>query len=61
MQEAHEKCVTHNALFIKEEGNTSQVNQAYDQKVAKGDKMCMQAAIDMLSPAIRLKKITNST
>ena len=42
-------------LVIKEEGDTSQVNQVYDQQVAKDDKMHMRAAVDALSPALGLK------
>lgn len=42
-----------NALIevIKEEGDTSQVNQAYDQSVAKEDKKHISAASSSVSPS----------
>jgi len=38
VESAHECFAEHKILVIKEEGDTSQVNQAYDQFVAKDDK-----------------------
>jgi hypothetical protein len=39
-----------NALIevVKEEGDTSQVNQAYDQSVAKEDKKIIGRALDLV-------------
>ena len=55
VQEAHEIFEMHKMLFIKQEGGASQVNQAYDQKVANDDKIHMHAAVDALSLVIGLK------
>ena len=51
----HEIFSRNKMLVIKEEGDTSQVNQAYDQQVAKDDKTHMRAAVDALSPALGMK------
>jgi hypothetical protein len=37
-----------NITIIKEEGDTSQVNQAYDQSVAKEDKKVIRESLDIL-------------
>jgi hypothetical protein len=37
-----------NITIIKEEGDTSQVNQAYNQSVAKEDKMVIRESLDIL-------------
>jgi len=42
----------HKIWIIKEEGDTSQVNQAYDQAVAKADKDLMRAALALLRPQL---------
>ena len=40
-------------LILKEEGDTSHINQAYDQSVAKNDKAGMRANLDLIRPHIR--------
>ena len=42
-------------LVIKEEGDTSNVNQACDQQVVKDDKTTMHAAVDALAPTLGIK------
>ena len=49
---AHEIFVELKIMFIKEEGDTSHVCQAYDQQAAKDDKTHMRAALNMLNPVI---------
>jgi hypothetical protein len=43
-------------LLLKEEGDASHVNQAYDQKVAKDDKVSMRAALSYLRATEKLSK-----
>ena len=46
--EAMEIYAKHKILLVKEEGDTSHVCQAYDQKVAKDDKATMRACLSFL-------------
>jgi hypothetical protein len=39
---------------VKEEGDTSQVNQAYDQSVAKEDKKLIGTALDLVRSSRKL-------
>jgi hypothetical protein len=50
--DSHEIFSAHKILVIKEEGDTSHVNQAYDQQVAKDDKTLMRAAINAVAPKL---------
>ena len=45
----------HKILVIKEEGDTSNVNQACDQQVVKDDKTTIHAAVDELAPTLGIK------
>ena len=47
----------HNILVIKEEGDTSQVSQAYNQLVAKEDKKWVSGFLDIIK--IYRKKVVN--
>ena len=38
----------YNIVFCKEEGDTSQVNQTYDQSVVKSDKLMIRKLLDAL-------------
>jgi hypothetical protein len=40
-------------LIVKEEGDTSQVNQAYDQNVAKADKLMIRSLLDNVRPSLK--------
>jgi len=53
--EAHDFFAKEKILVIKEEGDTSHVNQAYDQQVAKDDKTFMRTAVEALNPVLRQK------
>jgi hypothetical protein len=52
VHEAQEAFYKRKILILKEEGDTSHLNQAYDQSVAKNDKAGMRANLDMLRPHI---------
>ena len=52
VHKAQEAFFTRKILILKEEGDTSHLNQAYDQSVAKNDKAGMRANLDMLRPHI---------
>jgi hypothetical protein len=52
VHEAQEAFFTSKILILKEEGNTSHLNQGYDHSVAKNDKAGMRANLDMLRPHI---------
>jgi hypothetical protein len=41
-------------ILLKEEGDSSHVNQAYDQKVAKDDKVTMRDCLGYLRQAEKL-------
>ena len=45
----------HKILIIKEEGDTSQVNQSHDQSVAGNDKAGMRQLVDLVAPKLRAK------
>lgn len=45
-EEALQVFAAHNILVVKEEGDTSHINQAYDQSVAKTDKLKIRDIID---------------
>ena len=42
----------HKILVIKEEGDTSNVNQVDDQQVVKDDKTTMHVDVDVLAPIL---------
>jgi hypothetical protein len=42
-------------MILKEEGDTSHVNEAYDQSVAKNDKAGMRANLDLICPHIGVR------
>ena len=48
----------HKIVLLKEEGDSSHVNQAYDQEVAKSDKRSMRAALGFLRSANKVNKVT---
>jgi hypothetical protein len=48
VHEAQEIFTEHKIFVIKEEGDTSQVNQAYDQQVAKADKANMRKNLELV-------------
>ena len=52
VHEAHMIFAKNNILIIKEEGDTSQVNQAYDQFVAKEDKKVMFKRLNCVQPIL---------
>ena len=52
VQRAHEIFAAHNILVMKEEADRSHVNQAYDKRVAKADKMYMGSALKSVSPTV---------
>jgi hypothetical protein len=47
---------SHKILLLKEEGDSSHVNQAYDQDVAKKDKICMRSCLGWLRQSEKLSK-----
>ena len=47
---------SHKILLLKEEGDASHVNQAYDQHVAKADKRSMRGSLTFLRSSTRLTK-----
>ncbi|KAI2491962.1 hypothetical protein MHU86_22582 [Fragilaria crotonensis] len=53
VHEAQEVFYKRKILILKEEGDTSHINQAYDQSVAKNDKARMRANLDLLCPHLR--------
>ena len=55
VHEAQEAFFRHKILILKEEGDTSHLNQAYDQSVAKNDKASMRANLDMVRPYIGVR------
>ena len=55
VHEAQEVFYKRKILILKEEGDTSHINQAYDQSVAKNDKAGMQANLDLLRPHLRTR------
>jgi hypothetical protein len=50
-----------NITIINEEGDTSQVNQAYDQSVAKEDKKVIRKSLDILRSHQKLVVIKQET
>ena len=46
----------HKIVLLKEEGDSSHVNQSYDQHVAKADKKSMRAALGYLRSSAKLNK-----
>ena len=42
-------------MILKEEGDTSHLNQAYDQSVAKNDKAGMRMNLDLIDPHIGVR------
>jgi len=48
VDKASELFAKHKIQIVKEEGNTSQVNQSHDQNVAKKDKCCMRANLELI-------------
>ena len=48
----------HKIILLKEEGDSSHVNQAYDQEVAKSDKRSMRDALGFLRSSNKLSKST---
>jgi hypothetical protein len=50
-----------NITIIKEEGDTSQVNQAYNQSVAKEDKNVIRESLDILQSHQKLVVIKQET
>ena len=52
VQRSHEIFAAHKILVMKEEVDTSHVNQAYDQRVAKTDKMYMRSALQAVAPTV---------
>ena len=52
VQRAHEIFSAHRFIVMKEEADTSHVNQAYDKRVEKSDKMYMRSALQAVEPTI---------
>ena len=52
VQRAHEIFDAHKILVMKEEVDMSHVNQSYDQRVAKADKIYMRSALQAVSPTV---------
>ncbi|KAI2510833.1 hypothetical protein MHU86_3619 [Fragilaria crotonensis] len=52
VHQAQEVFYKRKILILKEEGDTSHINQAYDQSVAKNDKAGMRANLDLIRPHI---------
>jgi hypothetical protein len=44
--------LSHKILVVKEEGDTSHVNQAYDQSVAKRDKALMRQNLELVRKSL---------
>jgi hypothetical protein len=55
VHKAQEAFFQRNIMILKEEGDTSHVNQAYDQSVAKNDKGEMRANLDSIRPHIGVR------
>ena len=52
MQRAHEIFAAHKILVMKEEADTSHVNQTYDHRFAKADQMYMRSALQSVAPTV---------
>ena len=52
VKRAHEIFAAHKILVMKEEADTSHVNQAYNQRVAKSEKMYMRSALQAVAPTV---------
>lgn len=61
VEEAHKTFAEHKIKIIKEEGDSSQVNQAYDQVVAKQDKTHMRHHLELVRRKLGSRKIDQWT
>ena len=52
VQRAHKILSAHKILVMKEEADTSYVNQAYDQIVGKADRMHMRSSLKAVAPTV---------
>ena len=52
VQRSHKIFATHKIHVMKEEADTSHVTQAYNQRVAKADKMYMRSALQAVAPTV---------
>ena len=52
VQSSHEIFAAHKILVMKEEADTSHVNQVFDQRVSKADKMYIRSALQALVPIV---------